>query len=601
MSLIGDDSEAGNRSTKSKTTDDVPTGPDVRKKTTLPLGDVNVMVVTDVHSWVAGHAPHEPALNADYGTVLSFYQHVHDLVVGSSDGNLFFVMNGDFTDGTGLGTAPPDHLIPILERMPWSAVTVGNHELYSAATVDAIARPGGFADRWGGRYLTSNVVLSRSGEALGSRYTVLTGGDGRTRVLTFGFLYDMNDADDSVTVERVRDVVRTEWFDDALTREEYDAVLVLAHMDYRDPLVAVILSAVRDVVGVTVPVQFITGHSHVRAYDGATDACSTSFEAGRYLDTVGFVSVSAGCEFAHVFIDANVGALADAVAVDSLDTDEGRALSNLIRETRERTGLLDTVGCAPHDFSHRYDLNSTASFWRLYLEDVVPTSRLFRRGDATRKKALFQDTGAFRYDLYDGTVTVNDVITLSPFDDTFYLVASDIPGSVVAAVHERVSEEKKVLFGVEQSYPSVAMSPPYPPPFANDTYDLYAGNYGIDRLLKVLSDELGYDVRPIALGKDFSTTSLITEYIGENWACQKKGGGRGTHNFHEPKLLPHHLPHTDTDGVFRTLGGSFGTQVLVGLSAPSYFVAAAGFFLYRRRKRVLRQRFTFENIESELV
>jgi 2',3'-cyclic-nucleotide 2'-phosphodiesterase (5'-nucleotidase family) len=100
---------------------------------TLPLGDINVVVVTDVHSWVAGHARHEPTLDADYGDVLSFYLMLQALVEDDGQAaprDLFFVMNGDFVDGTGLSSVPPEFLTPILQRMPWDAVNMGNHELY---------------------------------------------------------------------------------------------------------------------------------------------------------------------------------------------------------------------------------------------------------------------------------------------------------------------------------------------------------------------------------------------------------------------------------------------------------------------------------------
>jgi 2',3'-cyclic-nucleotide 2'-phosphodiesterase (5'-nucleotidase family) len=97
----------------------------------LPLGDINVVVVTDVHSWVAGHARHGEPFDADYGDVVSFYRRLQShptLLTEARD--LFFVMNGDFMDGTGLSTIPPRHLTPILRQMPWDAVNMGNHELY---------------------------------------------------------------------------------------------------------------------------------------------------------------------------------------------------------------------------------------------------------------------------------------------------------------------------------------------------------------------------------------------------------------------------------------------------------------------------------------
>lgn len=93
----------------------------------LPLGDINVLVVTDVHSWVGGHGDKEAPIDADYGDVLSFFRQLQYQLAGR---DFFFVMNGDWIDGTGLAIdGDPSYLIPILEKMPWDAVTCGNHEL----------------------------------------------------------------------------------------------------------------------------------------------------------------------------------------------------------------------------------------------------------------------------------------------------------------------------------------------------------------------------------------------------------------------------------------------------------------------------------------
>jgi len=57
-----------------------------------------------------------------------------------------------------------------------------------------------------------------------------------------------------------------------------------------DPLINVILDKIREICGETMPVQFITGHTHKRKFQ-QMDSFS-SFEAGRFLDTVGFTSLS---------------------------------------------------------------------------------------------------------------------------------------------------------------------------------------------------------------------------------------------------------------------------------------------------------------------
>ena len=80
------------------------------------MQDINLIVVTDVHSWVAGHK-HNNTLDANYGDVVSFYERLRDDRSVAEKKDLFFVMNGDFMDGTGFSTYPPEHLTPILKKM----------------------------------------------------------------------------------------------------------------------------------------------------------------------------------------------------------------------------------------------------------------------------------------------------------------------------------------------------------------------------------------------------------------------------------------------------------------------------------------------------
>ena len=99
----------------------------------LPVGDISVLVVTDTHSWVGGHGDKEAPLDADYGDVVSFFRQLQSSMPNR---DLFFVMNGDWIDGTGLAIdGDPSYLVPILEKMPWDAVNVGNHELYSKVSL----------------------------------------------------------------------------------------------------------------------------------------------------------------------------------------------------------------------------------------------------------------------------------------------------------------------------------------------------------------------------------------------------------------------------------------------------------------------------------
>ena len=142
---------------------------------------------------------------------LSFYQKLKEKFALEGR-DLFFVMNGDFMDGTGFSTHPPKHLVDIIQRMPFDAINIGNHELYRNDTIDFISSPGGFIDSLDGRYLTSNVLHSTTKQPLGNRYKFLYGVNSGYSILTFGFLYNFDSNCESTIVEQVQDVVESEWF-----------------------------------------------------------------------------------------------------------------------------------------------------------------------------------------------------------------------------------------------------------------------------------------------------------------------------------------------------------------------------------------------------
>lgn len=422
----------------------------------LPLGDMNVVVLTDVHSWLAGHGAKERSLNADYGDILSFVQRLKAYVAQHEpDKDIWFVMNGDWIDGTGLAVnGDVSHLVPLIEKMPYDAINVGNHELYEDSVIDYITRPGGFVHWWGDRYLTSNILMSASRQPLGSRYKVLRGKN--SNLLTFGFLFNMQDHASLVTVQEVGAVVSEKWFSKALKEEDYDAILVLAHMGVRDPLLQAILSKIRSIVGDSVPVQFLTGHTHYRDV-AVVDAASTSVEAGRFLDTVGFVSFPKASSlqtsqsgntnfthlFRHVFLDASVDNLRQTVRAEKLGTTDGAALSAFIDRTRNDLGLLENIGCLNADLFLENGLTKADSLWRYFRDRVVP-------GEFGASDVLLMGKGMWRYDLYSGNILLDDVIAVSPFNETFVLWP-DVPGELIMELNLTAN--------------NVSHSNPYNPPF----------------------------------------------------------------------------------------------------------------------------------------
>ena len=365
--------------------------------------------------------------------------------------DVFFVNNGDFVHGTGLtpvigDEVDPEYIIPLLEKMPYDAVNVGNHELYDKKTTDYMTRPGGYVDWWGDRYLTSNIhkrytpdtdviaMDGRSYEPLGNRYKILRGRN--SKVLTFGFLYNFKDVAGgaNIGIEKVQSVVKEQWFADALMKEDYDAVLVLAHMDLVDPNVEVIRSAIREILGdEDTPVVFLTGHTHYRGVKQLEDLTLT-FEAGKYMDTVGFVSFpkkesvrgrsggDASSLFQHVFLDTNRKLLfEDTLGLPSFEdgqTKDGKDLSVFIEQTRKKLGLDTEIGCAPRSYYQERHIDAPDSLWGLYRDEVVPKVFSPETGDDL-PVAMLLPSESWRYDLYsNSSLVVDDVYAVAPFNDT---------------------------------------------------------------------------------------------------------------------------------------------------------------------------------------
>jgi 2',3'-cyclic-nucleotide 2'-phosphodiesterase (5'-nucleotidase family) len=486
----------------------------------LPFNDINILVVTDVHSWVAGHERHEPQWDANYGHVLSFHEHLSNHVAKDSSKSLFFVMNGDFMDGTGLSTYPPVNLTPIEEAMPFDALNIGNHELYRNSTIEHITAPSGFSDFWQERYITSNVLRAGTKKPLGgSRYKIMDGGS--ARLLTFGFLYNMGtSASPLVVVEPVEKVVEQEWFINALKNEKYDGLCVLVHMDVQDGLVTVILDKIRSVVGDDVPIQFISGHTHIRAY-ADLDKRANSFEAGKYLDTVGFVSFNKAADtFNHVFLDANVHNLSTTLGVENLMTDKGRALQESIIKTQQDMGLFLKYGCSPDRYYVDYELSHPKSLWRLYMEKVI-NSFYF---DNSPHFAYIQGNGAFRYDLFPGEVTLDDLKAVNPYNDTIYRVTDNLKGSDLLKVLGGELNSLKV------TYPWAPNLPPYICSLKSisqeKVYELFTADFDLSYIVAKVENVTGRTIKPEA--QAMGTTQLWQEFVAQEWQkerdCKPKQG-----------------------------------------------------------------------------
>lgn len=600
----------------------------------LPFGDINVVILTDVHSWLGSHRRQEPYYDADLGNVLSFWERLknhcdgygnisantpittvsaggirtkpeHDGPASLTHRDIFFVNNGDFVDGTGLsqtvdGDNNPAYLIPLLEKMPYDAVNVGNHELYSKKNIDYMTRPGGYVDWWGDRYLTSNIhkvdvdSTTESKVPLGNRYKILQGRS--SRLLVFGFLYNMRNAarGAGIEIEKVQTTVEQQWFLDALAEEDYDAILVLAHMDLVDPLVGVIRSAIRDSIGDDMPLVFVTGHTHYRGIKQLDDLALT-FEAGRYMDTVGFVSfpmkkslivghqnqnATATTVFGHRFLDANRKVLFEdtlgyARAEDG-ETEHGKALSEFIDDTRTKLGLEQEVGCAPRSYFVDRHIDAPDSLWGLYRDQVVPkifsvhhTNAIAIEDEATEMEddlptAMLLSKDSWRYDLYSSaSLVVDDVYSIAPFNDTVVHLGTFTAEAILEA-NQTLNHHKYDGDGNGDGDGDVHLSSRLLPyfilignltgsdssvttPVATTKYHLYTHEFGAEKIQRAL--ERIAPSEKVEIRKTEFTSSLIwLAFVEQYWSCDDTVGKL-------PSWFPNHpndpnsIPNREENGL----------------------------------------------------
>ena len=194
------------------------------------------------------------------------------------------------------------------------------------------------------------------------------------------------------------------------------------------------------------PLRFVTGHSHVRAYR-VLDNHSVAYEAGNYLNTVGFASFScpsyplasssnpssASSNFEYRNIDANQVSMASVAGLNSttpLLTAAGAALQAEIVRVAATLGLNDVLGCAPRTYGTYLPLSSAESLWRLWMHEVTTQAAL----GSNTTRIVVESTGSLRYDLFSGPVTRNDIWTMSPFADRYWRVASNVNGDEMQAI-----------------------------------------------------------------------------------------------------------------------------------------------------------------------
>ena len=375
---------------------------------------------------------------------------------------------GDRVDGNGLYDASHPKGIytsDIFKEQDINVICSGNHELYKRNTSEReyFETAPNFHDN----YLASNIDIydPRSGEQvpLAQRYKKFTTKNQGIRIIAFGFLFDFQGNANNTVVQRVEQTVQEKWFQEAIRDREVDLFLVAGHVSLRAPEFDLIYKAIRSQQW-DVPIQFFGGHTHIRDYV-KYDAKAYGIESGRYMETIGFMSISglatggkrleigvkpepviakAAPRFARRYIDNNLYSFHHHTLLNSttFPTEHGHNVSSAIASARKALELDKRFGCAPKDLWMNRAPYPSEDSMITWIQDHVFPDMIHDPNHEVKPTLVVTNTGALRFDLFKGPFTVDTVYTVSPFTNGFRYIA-DVPYDVA----------KKIILVLNQEVP----------------------------------------------------------------------------------------------------------------------------------------------------
>ncbi|KAH8732299.1 ser/Thr protein phosphatase family [Phaeosphaeriaceae sp. PMI808] len=431
----------------------------------LPWAQLNFLHTTDIHGWWGGHLQ-EASYSSDWGDYISFAKHLRDKA--DADGSdLLLIDTGDRVEGNAIYDSSKPRgkfTYGIAKEQHIDLISSGNHELYKAETAEGefLHTVPDFQEN----YLASNLDIynPKSGklEPLAPRYKKFITKNQGIRILAFGFIFDFTGNANNTVVQRVEETVKEEWFTEAIRDKEVDLVIVFGHVDIRSVEYALLFKTIRSAQWDT-PIQFFGGHSHIRDYK-IFDQKSVALESGRYMETLGFMSIDGlsgtsrkhhhavshepKLTFSRRYIDNNLYSLYHHSGKDekTFATKYGLQVSKVIGDARKSLDLSHKYGCAPHDFwVNRRPYPHTESIFTLIEEEMLPQS--ISKSDHTKsggKTLVITNTGAIRFDIFKGDFTKDTKFLVSPFTSGFRYIP-DVPYKAASQVIKLLNNEGPIL------------------------------------------------------------------------------------------------------------------------------------------------------------
>ncbi|EPQ55273.1 Metallo-dependent phosphatase [Gloeophyllum trabeum ATCC 11539] len=377
--------------------------------------------------------------------------------------DLLLVDSGDLHDGTGLsdgygpGGVDAHDSNGFIAQLPYDVMAIGNHELYDY--VNTYDMHTNFVPKLNGRYLSSNAnitVYDKNNNSVsvpvGDRYAKFKTLRGR-KVTALGVLFDFTGNDVNTTVQKVEDMVKEAWFADAI-RDEPDFFLLAGHMPVARDKWPVVFDAVRAVHPHT-PILILGGHTHIRDCN-QPDGRSMALESGRYMETVGWMSVNldkpgstGNLTFTRRYLDPNrvTYQYHTSTSNSTFDTAQGTAITQGLLDLAQKYDLSYQYGVAPHDFTiSQAPYPSENSSLSLFIQKAAPVALTINNTRAGIPNIMITNSGSQRFDVYAGPFTKNDQLTASPYTNAFVYIPNvtyGIASQVLPTMNKAGAEQRK--------------------------------------------------------------------------------------------------------------------------------------------------------------
>jgi hypothetical protein len=229
-------------------------------------------------------------------------------------------------------------------------------------------------------------------------------------------------------------------------KEEPCFFLLAGHMPVDKDSWPTVFSAIR-AVHPTTPILIFGGHTHIRDCN-QPDGRSMALESGRFMETVGWMSVkldeskyrhgssAKNLTFARRYLDPNrvTYEYHAGISDSKFTTPTGASITKGLQTLVKKFHLDEVFGTAPMDYilyGVAYPANN--SLVSLVATQAAPYALAQNNSRAGIPNLIILNSGSQRFDLYKGPFTRDDQFAVSPFTAQFLFIP-DVPFKIANSV-----------------------------------------------------------------------------------------------------------------------------------------------------------------------